>query len=294
MFRESSIVRRGVRFLSAMAIVSIAAHASAGTITGFGTPGNYGLIGYTQDNSGNIIDTSPPTISAGVLTLTTAAAGEARAAYFKTAQPIGSFTAQFTYRNDPASEGGLGAPDGFAFVLHNDSRGLNAIGGGGAGLGYGLQNVNQPPSGPPLTAIVNSASIQFYLRNGTGATEYKTGGAADFASSIPVGSVDLTSGDPILVSLSYNGTSLTETLTDLTTPANTFTTSYAANIPAAVGGTTALVGFTGGTGGAFANQTISNFSFTTVPEPGSLSLLGLGTLVLISRRRRAGRALRVD
>jgi hypothetical protein len=46
------------------------------------------------------------------------------------------------------------------------------------------------------------------------------------------------------------------TITDLTVPANTFTTSFPINIPATVGGNVAFVGFTGGTGGQTATQEI--------------------------------------
>ncbi len=268
------------------ALAVSAARSAQAVIPGFGTGSNFTLSGYSQDPNGNITDHNPPTISGGVLTLTTASQGEARAAFFNTAQPIGSFVATFTYQNDQASEPPLGAADGFAFVIQNDPRGLTAIGGGGAGLGYGLQNNNQPPSGPPLVPITSSAADEFYLRNGTGATQFDTNGAANFGTADPTNPVDLADGDPILVTLTYNGTQLTETLTDTVTAA-TFTKSYAANIPAAVGGSTALVGFTGGTGGGYSNQFISNFTFGAAPEPASLGLLGLGAAALIGRRRRA-------
>jgi len=47
--------------------------------------------------------------------------------------------------------------------------------------------------------------------------------------------------------MTYDGTKLTMTITDTVTNA-TFTTSWTINIPAIVGGNTAYVGFTGGTG----------------------------------------------
>jgi hypothetical protein len=49
----------------------------------------------------------------------------------------------------------------------------------------------------------------------------------------------------------------------LTVPANTFTTSFPINIPATVGGNTAFVGFTGGTGGQTATQEILNWKYST-------------------------------
>ena len=44
-------------------------------------------------------------------------------------------------------------------------------------------------------------------------------------------------------------------------PAQTFTTSWTVNIPAVVGGNTALVGFTGGTGGLTAIQEVLNWTY---------------------------------
>jgi Chitobiase/beta-hexosaminidase C-terminal domain/Legume lectin domain len=59
----------------------------------------------------------------------------------------------------------------------------------------------------------------------------------------------------------YDGTTLTLTITDLVTSAS-FTTSTAINIPATVGGNTAYVGFTGGTGGYTATQKILSWTYS--------------------------------
>jgi hypothetical protein len=58
----------------------------------------------------------------------------------------------------------------------------------------------------------------------------------------------------------YDGTTLTLTITDLVTTA-TYTTSTVINIPATVGGNTAYVGFTGGTGGYTATQKILTWTY---------------------------------
>ncbi|MCC6511936.1 MAG: PQQ-dependent sugar dehydrogenase, partial [Pirellulaceae bacterium] len=61
-------------------------------------------------------------------------------AFYTTSVPIqadSSFQSFFQFRTTPVTTGG----DGFAFVVHNDSRGATALGTGGAGLGYaGIQN----------------------------------------------------------------------------------------------------------------------------------------------------------
>jgi hypothetical protein len=74
--------------------------------------------------------------------------------------------------------------------------------------------------------------------------------------------VNLHSGDVMQAHITYDGTTLTLTLTDTVTKA-TFTTSSVVNIPSIVGANTAYVGFTGGTGGATAVQNVLNWSYET-------------------------------
>ena len=271
-----------ILFATVAAVLSVPGTGFA-DISGFGNGTGYTLTGYTQDANGNITDNNAPTISSGTLTLTTAGAGEARAAFFNTPQSISNFTVGFTFQTAPTSFAPLGPSDGFAFVLQNDSRGTSAIGGGGAGLGYGLMNNNQPPSGSPvLTAITPSAAAEFFLRNGNGAVNAETGGIIDPNSGITTGSVSLVSGDPIAVVLSYNGTTLREILTDTNNPSDIYTASYTVGLVGALGGNTAYIGFTGGTGGGYSTQTISNFTYSgTVPEPAPLAVLALGGLGLL-------------
>jgi hypothetical protein len=59
--------------------------------------------------------------------------------------------------------------------------------------------------------------------------------------------VILLSGDAIAAHIVYNGTTLTMTLTGAIVN-KTFTQSWTVNIPAIVGGNTAYIGFTGGSG----------------------------------------------
>jgi len=62
--------------------------------------------------------------------------------------------------------------------------------------------------------------------------------------------------------MSYDGSNLVMTITDTTTN-GTFTQSWPINIAATVGGNTAFVGFTGGTGGNTAIQDILNWTYGT-------------------------------
>jgi hypothetical protein len=73
--------------------------------------------------------------------------------------------------------------------------------------------------------------------------------------------VNLSSGDLMSAHLTYDGTTLTLTLTDTVTGAS-FTTSAALNIPGAVGGNTAYVGFTGSTGGLTSIQKVLTWTYS--------------------------------
>jgi hypothetical protein len=75
--------------------------------------------------------------------------------------------------------------------------------------------------------------------------------------------VNLHSGDPFNVHITYNGTTLTMTITDATVPSRTFTANWTVNIPSIIGGNTAFVGFTGATGGATAIQELISWTYTS-------------------------------
>ena len=238
-------------------------------ITGFGDGTGFTL---------NAIANGPPTISNGVLTLTNGQGSETRSTFDNTAQDVRAFTAQFTYQD----VGGGGA-DGVSFVIQNGAAGVNAGGVGGSSLGYG-----------GLSRSVAVLLSIFAPTPGTGlGLNGSTGVSTPPSSFGPTGTVALNGGDAIQISLGYDGTTLTETLRDLTT-SQAFATAYAVNIPSFTGSNTAFVGFTGATGAGTSTQQISNFTFTnaapgTVAEPASLALLGVGLVaVAASRRRRKG------
>ncbi|HEV3481101.1 MAG TPA: hypothetical protein VGR97_02110, partial [Candidatus Acidoferrales bacterium] len=63
------------------------------------------------------------------------------------------------------------------------------------------------------------------------------------------------------VQMTYDGTTLTMQIKDTATNA-TYNTSFAVNIPNLVGGNTAYVGFTGGTGGLTAIQDVLTWTIT--------------------------------
>ena len=62
--------------------------------------------------------------------------------------------------------------------------------------------------------------------------------------------------------MSYNGSTLSMTITDTANPAQTFTTSWPIDIPGTIGGTTGFVGFTGATGGSMATEQILTWTYS--------------------------------
>jgi Legume lectin domain/PEP-CTERM motif len=277
------------RLLTFAAMCSMGAPVTQafGQVVGFGDGTNWTLNGQDQDVSGSGVitnDNDPPTISSGTLTLTTAAVDESRSAFYNTQQNIASFITSFTYQETNQSP--LGSADGFAFVVQ--TQGTTALGGDAAGLGYNIDGADQPPTGPLITAISPSAAVLFYGRAGDdGGTDFGVNGSGSFADATATDPVNLASGDPIAVTLAYNDTleTLSETLVDTIT-GQTYEMTRSADITGAIGGDSAYVGFTGSTGGAYADQTISNFTFAPgVPEPASAGLMALCAVGLFARRR---------
>jgi hypothetical protein len=109
--------------------------------------------------------------------------------------------------------------------------------------------------------------VKFDLYNNSGEGTDSTGmyenGAAPTVPAVDMtaSGVKLRSGDPMAATLTYDGTTLSLTLRDTVTQ-RVFSTNWAVNIPQVVGGSTAYVGFTGGTGGATAVQQVLNWSYS--------------------------------
>jgi len=203
-----------------------------------------------------------PSITTNVLTLTTNANSEASSAWFNTAQSLSNFTAQFTYN---FVNGSAPPADGFTFALQNDS--LTAIGGGGGALGYvgnsllGSANDHSVALAFDLWNNQNQANPRV-TRTGFSATGY---GGIMYQESDPFDptKIVLSNPTPITVKIDYRDGVFTRTLTQ---GANTVVKTQNLNLADRIG-SSAFVGFTGGTGGANATQTFSNFSYTTGGAP---------------------------
>ncbi len=188
------------------------------------------------------------------LRLTDGGATEARSAFFSTPVNVAQFTSDFSFQ--------LTTPNGDGFTFTIQGTGATAVGPSGGGLGYGPDT----PGGTP--GIAKSVAVKFDLYNNAGegvdSTGSYTNGASPTTPALDMTSsgVNLHSGDVFKVHVSYDGTTLTWTVTDSTT-GKTFTASATVNIPSLVGGNTAFVGFTGGTGGSTATQDIITWTFTS-------------------------------
>jgi hypothetical protein len=208
---------------------------------------------------------SAPMLTNGVLKLTDGSGNEDRSFFLNFPQYIGAFKASWTYRAV------INGADGVAFCLQNDPRGEAAVGGGGGGLG--------------VSGITPSAELEFNLYNGGGETvgyafytNGLTGANGANGNYVTPGSVNITSGDPIGVSLDYSGSTLSLTLTDTVADLSFTTNLPVGNLAKVVGGSTAYIGFTGADGATASVQDISNFSFVSIP---TATLQGTGTNTVV-------------
>lgn len=185
--------------------------------------------------------------------LTNGQPSEQSSAWFSTPVNITSFDAQFSFQPTQATANGM--------TFSIQSVGPTAIGPAGAGLGYGASS----PGG--ALGISDSIAIKFDLYNGFGEGVDSTGLYTDGASpTIPAidmtqSGVNLHSGHPFRVHITYNGIMLAMRITDKATQA-TFLTSWPINIPSTIGGNFGSVGFTGATGGATAIQDVLTLIYT--------------------------------
>jgi hypothetical protein len=192
-----------------------------------------------------------------------------RSVFHESPQPVGAFSASFVYQAqnivNPASN--LGA----CFVLQNSPAGPSAL---GETLGY--------------SGIGKSVALSLQL-TGTGLSGIYANGALG-GGSLPTEPVNLLSGHPIQVSLSYANGFLDVSFLDLQTLDQHQAPSTIIDIPALIGSPNAYVGFTAGSGSvvaltAAADQYFSGVHFTGIPEPATGLAVAAGLLASMLRRR---------
>ncbi len=198
-----------------------------------------GRASLTTDNLARLTDGNP---------------NEAGAIWSPQPQNITRFSTEFSFQLTDATA------NGFAFCLQN--AGANKLGGSGAGLGY--------------SGLSSSAAIYFNFFPNVNATGLATGGATPGKGQVSMSGapINLGAGDRLNVSLVYNGKTLSETVLNPRTGA-LFSKSYGINLASILGGNTAYVGFTGGTGSYTAVQDIATWRFDSTPTSIPLAPTGL-------------------
>lgn len=160
--------------------------------------------------------------------------------------------------------------DGIALVLQN--QGTGALGHGGGDIGYGglngvgsvIQTWTNNRIGLDITGNPNGASV----------------------AAVSLGAASLVTGQQ---TVSYNATTHVLSMTgNYVADGTSHALSDATQIDlSARFGSTMYLGFTGATGGSYADQRITNFTVAAVPEPETYAMLlaGLGLVGFASRRK---------
>lgn len=195
-----------------------------------------------------------PVFNNNILTALDGFAGsENRTFFFNEPQFIGAFRSMFTYQDvGGVTANGYG---GVVFSVQGDPRGSSALGSGSTGLAVS----GITPSVDVALSIDSTIGIGYKIV-GYGVPGLSTLGGGSY---LPPGSIDITSGHPINIGVSFAIKQLTLTMTDAVTQVS-FGTNITVGALATVFGTnTAHVGFTAGGSSANDTQLISNFSFVS-------------------------------
>ncbi len=192
-------------------------------------------------------------INGTALQLTNSGASQAGSAWLATQVSAQNFTTDFTFQMVNPQDGGL------TFTLQG--QGTQAIGSPGCGLGYGA-------CPGQAQAIPNSIAFKFDIFNdageGTDSFGLYANGAAPTVPSIDLTStgLNLRSGDPFHVHMTYDGSTLQVSLTDTIT-GKSVSGSFSGNIPGLLGTSSVFAGFTAGSAGSGVTADILNWTYTS-------------------------------
>ena len=162
------------------------------------------------------------------------------------------WVASFTYKTvaPPASPA-----DGFAFFLHNDSRGLNAAGGTGGGI---CANGITPSIG---------AAYNIYNADTAG---WLVNGAKTSMTNLHTSAGDISIQDGIDVCVTYDGAG--KLVHHVYSGFKYAARTNSVNLQEALGAPTAWIGFSGATGGSYCDQRIANFRFSQADVAGAVDI----------------------
>lgn len=224
--------------------------SAGGSVTGSATV-NYSPAasqGFTYGGSGGwtgVKGNGSAGVSGGALVLTDGQ-NQAGSAFHPNAVNVAEFRTQFHFRIGDQGFQWTYA-DGIAFVIQG--AGATSLGYGGQGLGYG--------------DIPNSVALKF---DPNGGVAVYTNGEFPGGNEQGVPDDAFLTGHLFRADITYDGTTLFLDLTD-TASETTYSYQFTIDIAAAVGDTEAYVGFTGGTGGLFAVQSVADWSYTPALTP---------------------------
>jgi hypothetical protein len=225
------------------------------------------IINFPNGFSANdgVIPTGSTVLNGSRIQLTGQTMLQAGDAWYAIPVNVQTFTTNFTLQFTSATANGV------TFTLQNqnpassDSNSLYVSGGPTAlassqfGMGYS----GSIGYGSTNAGLLNSVAVKFDLYTSPGnTTGLFTNGIIPGTPQTSITGVNLKSGNPINVAMTYDGTTLSMTLTDTVTH-GTFSTGWPVNIPSVVGGNTAYVGFTASTNYSLANQFVNAWTYAT-------------------------------
>jgi hypothetical protein len=230
---------------------------------------------------GNVLRVTPATFSQAGSVFSTNTVSLASSASFST-----YFQFRFTNAGGACDGPNSCGADGLVFVVQTVS---NNVGTGGGGIGY--------------QGIPKSLGIEFdtWFNGGVDIDSNHVGidlnGDINSVKSVTVAEADMNNGAIWNAWVDYNSATsqLEVRLTQLGTRPVAALLSYNVNLASVLGSTSAFVGFTSGTGAAFANHDVLTWKLEDsfkpitpqpVPEPGALVLLAAALLGVAGVRRR--------